>query len=66
MHKQLGKIGTARREIRGQACSFCGGRTYQLLLRPADPKKESNLFAQCSQCHHPRSVGEDFGTVLWM
>jgi hypothetical protein len=66
MHKQLGKIGTVRREIHGKACSFCGGYTYQLVLRAPGLEKESSLFAKCSRCHHPRNIDESFGTVLWM
>ena len=33
MHKQIGKIGAIRREIDGNACPFCGGHKYQLVLR---------------------------------
>ena len=33
MHKQIGKIGAIRRELDGKACSFCGCRKYQLVLR---------------------------------
>ena len=66
MHKQLGRVGTVRREIQGKACSFCGGYTYQLVLRASGLEEESRLFARCSQCHHPRSVDDSFGTVLWM
>ena len=33
MHKQIGKIGAIRRELEGKACPFCGGHTYQLVLR---------------------------------
>jgi hypothetical protein len=66
MHKQLGKITTVRREVRGKACSFCGGHTYQLVLRAPGSEEESTLFARCSQCHRPRSVDENFGTILWM
>jgi hypothetical protein len=66
MHKQLGKIGTVRREIHGKACAFCGGYTYQLVLRGPGLEEESSLFARCSRCHRPRNVDESFGTVLWM
>lgn len=31
-NKQLGKVGRIWREFFGKACSFCGGRTYQLGL----------------------------------
>ena len=33
MHRQVGKIGVIRRELRGRACPFCGGCKYQLVLR---------------------------------
>lgn len=66
MQKQIGKIGTARREIRGKACPFCGGCKYQLVLRASDPEEESALFARCSRCQRPRSFDDNFGTVVWM
>jgi hypothetical protein len=66
MNKQLGKIGTARREIHGKACPFCGGCMYQLVLRAAGDAEEFSLVVRCTRCHRPRRMDEDFGTVLWM
>jgi hypothetical protein len=67
MHKQLGKIGAIKREVHGKACPFCGGRTYQLVLRPSGaPSQPAGLFARCTTCQHPRSLDEDLGKILWM
>ena len=66
MQKQLGKIGAIRREIQGKPCPFCGGHKYKLVLRASCTQEEPGLFARCSQCHHPRSLDENFVNVLWM
>ncbi len=66
MQKQLGKIGAIRREVHGKPCAFCGGHTYQLVLRTAPTTDESGIFARCSHCQHPRRFDEDFGQILWM
>lgn len=66
MQKQLGKIGAIRREVHGKPCPFCGGHTYQLVLRTASTTDGSGIFARCSQCHHPRRFDEDFGQIVWM
>jgi DNA-directed RNA polymerase subunit M/transcription elongation factor TFIIS len=66
MHKQLGKVGAIRREVQGKACPFCGGRTYQLVLRPSAASEPAGLFARCTTCQHPRGLDEDFGKILWM
>ena len=66
MHKQLGKIGAIRREVHGRPCPFCGGHTYQLVLRTASTTDEAGILARCSHCHHPRRFDDDFGRILWM
>ncbi|MCC2642064.1 MAG: hypothetical protein K0S45_2477 [Nitrospira sp.] len=67
MHKQIGRIGLVRRELRGKACPFCGGHTYQLVLRSHTPANvESGLFARCSQCHRAKEVDDELGRILWM
>ena len=66
MQKQVGKIGAIRREIRGKACTSCGGHIYQIVLRSSLPPEDATLFARCTHCHHPRGIDKDFGKVLWM
>jgi hypothetical protein len=68
MHKQLGKVGAIRREVRGKACRFCGGRTYQLILRATSVSASDRpgLFARCTHCQRSRALDEDLGTILWM
>lgn len=66
MQKQVGKVGAIRREIRGKACSSCGGLIYQIILRSSLTAEDGTLFARCTQCHHPRGLDKDFGKVLWM
>ena len=66
MHKQLGKIGAVRRELRGKACPCCGSHTYQLVLRGDMPAQGAKLFARCMQCQRPRGIDEDLGRILWM
>jgi len=66
MQRQLGKIGAIRREVQGKACPFCGGHKYQLVLRASCANEGEGLFARCSQCHHPRSIDDNFVRVLWM
>ncbi|MCP9455115.1 MAG: hypothetical protein NNA18_03275 [Nitrospira sp.] len=61
MKKQLGKIGTVRREIRGKACPFCGGYRYQLLVHSSTPSEEaSDVLARCIQCNRPRQLDDGF------
>lgn len=66
MQKQMGKIGTIRRELEGKACPFCGGHTYQLVLRENMQPESGELFARCSQCQRPRGLDESLGRILWM
>ncbi len=66
MQKQEGRIGTVRRNMRGNACSFCGSRTYQLVLRSSNQPQTGTLFARCTQCHRPREIDEDLCRILWM
>jgi len=66
MQKQVGKIGAIRREIRGKACTSCGGHIYQIVLRSSLTPEDVTLFARCTHCHRPRGIDKDFGKVLWM
>jgi hypothetical protein len=66
MQKQEGKIGAIRRNVHGKACSGCGSRSYQLVLRSVKQSHVGKLFARCTQCHRPREIDEDFGRILWM
>jgi hypothetical protein len=66
MHKQVGKIGSVRRELRGKACPFCGGHKYQLVLRSKAELGTAGLFARCSQCQRPKELDEELGRILWM
>jgi hypothetical protein len=66
MYRQLGKVGTIRREVQGKACPFCGGRTYQLILRANSASDRANLYARCTHCQRPRDMDEDLGNILWM
>jgi hypothetical protein len=66
MHKQLGKVGAIRREVHGKACQFCGGRTYQLILRASSPTDRAALSARCTHCQRARALDEDLGKILWM
>ena len=66
MHKQIGKIGTIRRELDGKACPFCGGHKYQLVLRGNMYPQAGGLLARCSQCQRSRGLDEDLGRILWM
>jgi hypothetical protein len=49
MQKQMGKIGTIRRELHGNACPFCGGHKYRLVLRPNMEPQTGELFARWSK-----------------
>ncbi len=66
MHKQVGKIGSVRRELCGKACPFCGGQKYQLVLRSVAEAGSSGLFVRCSQCQRPKELDEELGRILWM
>jgi hypothetical protein len=66
MFKQEGKIGAIRRNVHGKACSCCGSRNYQLVLRSVKQSQVGKLFARCTQCQRPREIDEDFGRILWM
>ncbi|MBV6469179.1 MAG: hypothetical protein NBKEAIPA_01067 [Nitrospirae bacterium] len=66
MPKQVGKIGTVRRELEGKACPFCGGQKYQLVLRCQSPICTEALFARCCQCLRTKDLDEDLGRILWM
>jgi len=66
MHKQVGKIGSVRRELHGKACSFCGGQKYQLVLRSQSSPGNDGLFARCSHCQRAKELDEELGRILWM
>jgi hypothetical protein len=66
MLKQEGKIGAIRRNVHGKACSGCGSRSYQLVLRSVKQSHVGKLYARCTQCHRPREIDEDLGRILWM
>ncbi len=66
MHKQLGKVGAIRREVQGKPCRFCGGRTYQLILRANSTSTSPSLLARCNHCQRARGFDEAVGKVLWM
>ena len=66
MYKQVGKVGTIRREVLGKACRFCGGRTYQLIIKLTGVKDSAGLSARCSHCQRSRKVSDDVGRILWM
>lgn len=66
MQKQLGKVGAIRREVHGKTCIFCGGHTYQLVLRASDLSEHAGLVVRCTKCHHPRELDEDFRKILWL
>ena len=63
--RQLGKVGTMRREILGKACRFCGGRTYQLIFH-AEATSLAGLSARCTHCQRPRRLEEDLARILWI
>jgi hypothetical protein len=66
MHKQIGRIGSVRRELHGKACPFCGGHKYQLLLRSYTSPGTEGLLARCSQCQRAKELDEELGRILWM
>jgi hypothetical protein len=66
MEKHTDSPGPIRRELPGKACPFCGGKTYQLVLRTTGITNESALFVRCRQCGHPRNLDTDFKSILWI
>ncbi len=66
MHKQLGRIGSVRREPPGNPCPFCGGYKYQLRLRSRTSSGTDGLLARCSQCHRAKELDDELGRILWM
>lgn len=66
MEKQPGTTRPIRQDIQGKACPFCGGKTYQLVLRASGPSNNSTLFIRCRQCGHPKSLDSDFKNILWI
>lgn len=66
MQKQIGKVGTIRREVKGKACASCGCHQYQLRLTPATNPGTVKVYAYCVQCHRQKAVSENLGDILWM
>jgi hypothetical protein len=66
MYRQLGKVGAIRREVQGKACQFCGGRTYQLILRARNASNGVGLSARCTHCQRTRALDGDLERILWM
>ncbi len=66
MHKQIGRIGSVRRELHGKACPFCGGHKYQLLLRSHTSPGTEGLLARCSKCQRAKELDDELGRILWM
>ena len=53
-HKEIRKIGLNSRELADNACPFCGGHKYHLLLRWDMQPQADGLFARCAQCQRVR------------
>jgi len=66
MQKQIGKVGTIRRNVDGKACAFCGCHQYQLRLPPAAKPGIVKLHAYCVQCHRQQAIGNNLSDILWM
>jgi hypothetical protein len=66
MQKQEGRIGAIRRSVHGMACSSCGSRSYQLVLRSGNEREVGKLVACCKQCHRAREIDKDIGRILWI
>lgn len=64
MEKQGEGLGPIQPEIRGKACQFCGGKTYQLVLRFTRRLDDSILSVRCRRCGHPRSFDAEFKRIL--
>lgn len=58
--------GPISKEIHGKACPFCGGNTYQLILRGASVTDASSLFVRCCRCSQPGNVDAEFKSTLWI
>lgn len=65
MEKQPNRLGPIQQNLNGTACPFCGGTTYQLVLRASRVPDTSSLFVRCRQCGHPRSLDTGFESILW-
>jgi len=59
MGKEIGSVGTIRKELDGKACPVCGWEKYQLVLRSDARPEGGALFARCSRCHKPRDFAAD-------
>jgi hypothetical protein len=66
MQKQEGQFRSIRRNLHGAACSSCGSRRYQLVLRSLKETDVGHLLARCLQCRHSRPIDDYLARVLWM
>lgn len=64
MEKQGEKLGLIQPEMRGKACPFCEGKTYQLVLSSTTRLDDSILFVRCRRCSHPKSFDAEFKRIL--
>lgn len=66
MRKQGDSAQPIPKAIHGKTCPFCGGDTYQLVLRTASPSDDSSLLVRCHRCSRPKNLSADFKSVLWI
>lgn len=66
MANQGEKLGSIQQDIPGKGCLFCGGNSYQLVLRSIRRFDDSILFVRCLRCRHPRRVDAEFKRALWI
>ncbi len=66
MEKPGDTTGPIPKDIHGKACPFCGGNTYQLVLRGASVADASSLFVRCRRCSHPGNLDAEFKSALWI
>ena len=70
MNKQLNRLGPIQQNLHGKACPFCGGTTYQLVLRASGiPTTRVYSFVAATAAIHEAWMrtskvccGSDFGT----
>lgn len=66
MEQHLHRRESTQQNLLQEACPFCGGKSYQLVLRTSGTSDNSSLFVRCHQCGHQRSLDTDFKSVLWI
>jgi hypothetical protein len=66
MENQINPRELIQQNLHQEACPFCGGKTYQLVLRTSGTLDDPSLFVRCRQCSRPRSLNTDFKRVLWI